>query len=159
MSDRKKEISMLFDKLVKAGQEYNSSLRKIGNYLDELAHAIDECLPRGLGDIKFSSKGLTFRRRGPCSNVGCLGPAFWDKEEYALISTKRQPGISFYLHNDFSCHVQVASRAARRRAAANILDWFEDFVEYIEKLASETDVSELEHLVEKVKSIAEKVEG
>ena len=149
----KQEITMLVDRLVKAGERYNSSLKRIGSYLGGLADAIDEILPDELGHIEFTSHGITFRRWKPCHDGECLGPAFWDEEEWALVSTEKTPGSDFYFG------YVVASRAARRKAAANILGWFEDFVEFIEKLANETDTSDLEQLVDRVKSIADKEEG
>jgi len=128
------------EKLQKAGERYNSSLQKIGEMLDDLAHYISELLPEELGDVKFTAEGITFWRYGPSSNLASLGPAFWDEEEWGLLSTTRKPGSSFYLHGDYHAQIGVASRKARREAAKNIEKFLAAFLSWLDKLAEDTEV-------------------
>ena len=127
-------------KIETLGNRWNSSLIKIGEMLDEVAHQIDEALPEELGDVRFKAYGITFWRWGRPSNVGSLGPSFYVNDE--LVSTTREPGSSFYLHSDFGALVRVASRKARREAARNLPRFLEEFVKFLEEQAHDTEKAE-----------------
>ena len=146
----------IIEKIKKAGEQYNSSLTKIGELLDELAGEIEEGL-KGLGKVDFHHGNVRFTSYGPCSNVGCLGSAFWYYEDgySSLASTIREPGTSFYLHGDFNCRVRVATRGERREVARQIPEFLQEFSEWLEdnvKKAGE-EQQKLQEVIEKLKSL------
>ena len=132
------DFAKIVERIQRAGERYNSSLQGIGEDLDTLANLLHDAMA-GTGVWSFSAHGITLTLDGtPCSNVGCLGPAFWVDGEYgrSLLSTTGTPGSSTYLHGDFSVSVTRAGGKARREAAKHIPEFLESLAEYLETNAA-----------------------
>ena len=122
------DIRQVVEKLERLAGQYNSSLQKLGELMDEIAEWTAENYP---AVQEFSYKLLRYDRVGKESNIGTLGPSFWYDDE--LVSTTRTPGNSFYLHGDFQAYVPVAGRTERRKAAEMMPSFLEAFAKHIEE--------------------------
>lgn len=137
------DFAKIVERIQRAGQQYNSSLQRIGDDLETLATLLQEAL-KGTGVWTYTAHGITLTLDGtPCSNVGCLGPAFWVDGEYgrSLLSTTGTPGSSTYLHGDFSVSVTRAGGKARREAAKRIPEFLASLAEYLEKSMEDAETA------------------
>ena len=145
------------EKIKKDGQRYNSSLKRLGEQLNEIAEILEEAC-KGLGGVYFQHGNIAFDDEGPSSRIGSWGSCFYyveeDEEGYEvrrLASTTKT--CSFYLHSDFNCYVRVASRKEKRYVAQNLPEFLEAFGKWLEKKGLETEkaVSLLDTMIQAVK--------
>ena len=131
-------FAKLMERIQRAGERYNSSLQRIGEDLDTLANLLHDALA-GTGVWSFSAYGITLTLDGaPCSNVGCLGPAFWVSSNEsisgrALASTWGTPDSSFYLHGDFNVSITRATASQRRAVAQKMPEFLAALADHLEK--------------------------
>ncbi len=109
------------EKLIRSGQERVRLTEQLQELVCEAVYEIAEAVSVG---TKVTVAGETFAVLEFCSNIGCTTQFCLIKDAdfgYAVIfDDGREPGARFYLHGDFDCQLENASREDFLHVANNL---------------------------------------
>lgn len=133
------DYAELMARIKAEGERYNSSLKSLGNKLDDIALALADILPESI--TRFEAGRIGWARDYAFSNIGSYGPAFYVIDHYkysgghAVVSTTAEPGMAYYLHRDLRTPIFAASAKDRRYAAQNLDRFFNALASWLKERA------------------------
>jgi len=149
---KNKHQKTILENIRALGERYNSSLRRIGELMDEIADIIGKHIPYN----SFRYKRLMWYRDVLGHNPRwSYGPVFaWVVDVYDYIITgDRPPNDVWYYMNDYNCRLYTGTPKIYREAAKMLPEFMEALVDTIKSSNedAENSIKVLEKMIEAYK--------
>ena len=132
--------------------EKAANYKRGGNHLLYAINAVQEVLDNLFDEysqFRFIDGCIGYVANLASSNVGVYGPALCYLQDHGEGHQRFKPmppcwseaGSGFYLHNDFHCHIDCATRAEIVKVACNLPEFLKRLGEFLEEKGTLNDKS------------------